>query len=142
MLTTKTYTKFFSTFRSSAELVRRSLLPPRTLNPAPATYPKTLSGATQNLQLRSSSFRPPTCHSPPAVPLHRLHPARLLSAAAGAAAVSDDGLQLQDGNKVTKGLSVYFCYISWSTICFFYRTSFCVKTEGSGLFFIDDWYRW
>ncbi|CAD6341940.1 unnamed protein product [Miscanthus lutarioriparius] len=103
MLTTKTYTKFFSTFRSSAELVRRSLLPPRTLNPAPATYPKTLSGATQNLELRSSSFRPPTCHSPPAVPLHRLHPARLLSAAAGTAAVSDDGLQLQDGNKVTKG---------------------------------------
>jgi hypothetical protein len=32
----------------------------------------------------------------------------LLSAAAGAAAVSDDALQLQDGNKVTKGLFVNF----------------------------------
>lgn len=99
MLTTKMYTKFFSTSRSPAELVRRSLLPPKTKTLNLATYPKTVSGATQNLQLRSSS-RPPSSHSPPhVVPLHRLHRARLLSAAA----VSDDGLQLQDGNKVTKG---------------------------------------
>jgi len=138
MLTTKMYTKFFSTSRSSAEFVRRSLLPPKTLNPAPATYSKTLSGATQNLQLRSS-FRPPSSHSPPVVPPHRLHRARLLSAAAGAAAVSDDALQLQDGNKVTKG--ILLLYKSWSTICFIVP-AFCVN-RGIGLVFHRRfWYRW